>query len=86
MELIQLLLAAIILGMVYKKMLRWEAGAGITRKQALLPIGLGVLSTILSVACTIGISYNLMRMGYSLTDIQNPLAQALVIRYHSQYD
>ena len=54
MELIQMLLAAIILGIIYKKMLKWEIGATVGKKQALLPIGLGVLSTILGWENTTG--------------------------------
>ena len=58
MELIQMLLAAIILGIIYKKMLKWEVGASIGKKQALLPIGLGVLSTILAVPVLIHTIYD----------------------------
>ena len=78
MELIQMLLAAIILGIIYKKMLKWEVGATISKKQALLPIGLGVLSTILAVAVTLAIGYGLTVEGYSLNDIQGPFLKAFV--------
>ncbi|WP_037355729.1 PrsW family glutamic-type intramembrane protease [Selenomonas sp. FC4001] len=78
MELIQMLLAAIILGIIYKKMRKWEVGATIGKKQALLPIGLGVLSTILAFAVTLAIGYGLTVEGYSLSDIQDPFLKAFV--------
>ena len=46
MMIIQLLLTSIILGIIYKKMLKWECDMSINKKQAFVPIFLGVLATI----------------------------------------
>ncbi len=48
MMIIQLVLTAIILGIVYKKMLKWECDMSINKKQAFVPIFLGVLATMLT--------------------------------------
>lgn len=56
MMIIQLVLTAIILGIVYKRMLKWECDTSINKKQAFIPIFLGVLATILTLAFALGIA------------------------------
>ena len=62
MMIIQLLLTSIILGIVYKKMLKWECDMSINKKQAFIPIFLGVLASMLTLVFALGIAFTFMNM------------------------
>lgn len=82
MELVQMLLAAIILGIIYKKMIKWEVGTAIGKTQALLPIGLGGLSIILAFVVTLAIGVYLKGvLGYSLDDMQDPFLKSFAMAF-----
>jgi RsiW-degrading membrane proteinase PrsW (M82 family) len=71
MEIIQLIIASIILGILYKKMLNWGTSEKIARKQAFILIIFGVIATFLTLFFALGIGYSISKMGYTLADIQN---------------
>ena len=71
MEIIQLIIASIILGILYKKMLNWGTSEKIARKQAFILIIFGVIATFLTLFFALGIGYSISKMGYALADIQN---------------
>ena len=81
MAIIQLLLALIILGSVYRKMMRWNSSGIISKKQAYIPIALGVVSTVLSAAVVIGVMMLCLNFGYTKGSIQNPVANSLVAAF-----
>ena len=59
----------IILGFLYKKMIDWEYPLKISRAQAILPIGLGILSLPLSFAIFLFIGYICHNVfGFSIGD------------------
>ena len=78
MAIIQLLLAVIILGAIYKKMMGWNTSGAISKKQAYLPVALGVVSTILAFFVVLGIALLFLRLGYTVESIQNPALHAVV--------
>ena len=71
MEIVQLIIASIILGILYKKMLNWGTSEKIARKQAFILIIFGVIATFLTLFFALGIGYSISKMGYTLADIQN---------------
>ena len=71
MEIIQLIIASIILGILYKKMLNWGTSEKIAKKQAFILITFGVIATFLTLFFALGIGYSISKMGYALADIQN---------------
>ena len=71
MEIIQLIIASIILGILYKKMLNWGTSEKIAKKQAFILIIFGVIATFLTLFFALGIGYSISKMGYTLVDIQN---------------
>lgn len=81
MIIIQLLAAAIILGIVYKKMIKWEQGTTITKKQAFVPIALGAVGTIITFVLFLAINISLMQMGYTVANIQNLLLRSLTTSF-----
>lgn len=76
MEIIQLLLAILILGFIYKKMLKWS-DTTITKKQAYIPVALGVFSPILSFLLLVCIALSFKELGYQKESIENPMVFAL---------
>ena len=71
MEIIQLILAAIILVTIYKKMLKWGNADGLSKKQKYAPIGLGILSVIISFLFVAGIAlFSVKVLGFHLDDIE----------------
>ena len=71
MEIVQLIIASLILGILYKKMLNWGTSEKIARKQAFILIIFGVIATFLTLFFALGIGYSISKMGYTLADIQN---------------
>ena len=79
MEIIQLLLAAIILVTVYKKMLKWGDADSLSKKQKYAPIGLGILSVIISFLFVAGIAlFSVNVLGFRLDGIENQFLRAAV--------
>jgi len=81
MMIIQLVLTAIILGIVYKKMLKWECDMSINKKQAFVPIFLGVLATMLTLVFALGIAFTFMNMGFTIENIQNVVIKSFVTSF-----
>ena len=81
MELIQLILAAIILGFIYKKMFRWGEADSISKKQAYISLGLGVLATIITFILAIVIAMSIVDLGYNLADIENQFVKASALAF-----
>ena len=79
MEIIQLILAAIILVTIYKKMLKWGNAGGLSKKQKYAPIGLGILSVIVSFLFVAGIAlFSVKVLGFHLNEIENQSLRAAV--------
>ena len=79
MEIIQLILAAIILVTIYKKMLKWGNADGLSKKQKYVPIGLGILSVIVSFLFVAGIAlFSVKVLGFHLDEIENQSLRAAV--------
>lgn len=79
MEIIQLILAAIILVTIYKKMLKWGNADGLSKKQKYAPIGLGILSVIISFLFVAGIAlFSVKVLGFHLDEIENQSLRAAV--------
>jgi RsiW-degrading membrane proteinase PrsW (M82 family) len=79
MEIIQLILAAIILVAIYKKMLTWGNAGGLSKKQKYAPIGLGILSVIISFLFVAGIAlFSVKVLGFHLDEIENQSLRAAV--------
>lgn len=79
MELIQLILAVIILVTIYKKMLKWGDADGLSNKQKYAPIGLGILSVIISFLFVAGIAlFSVNVLGFRLDGIENHSLRAAV--------
>jgi hypothetical protein len=81
MMIIQLVLTSIILGIVYKKMLKWECDMSINKKQAFVPIFLGVLATMLTLVFALGIAFTFMNMGFTIENIQNVVIKSFVTSF-----
>lgn len=81
MMFVQLILAAVILGILYKKMLKWECGRSINKKQAFVPIFLGVLATMLTLGFALGIAITFMNMGYTVDSIQNVVIKSFATSF-----
>lgn len=67
MALIQLILSLTVLGILYKRMLKLKMPQTFGRAQALVPIGLGLLSTMLSFIFFLGIGVLLYALGISFS-------------------
>ena len=79
MAIIQLILAAIILVAIYKKMLKWGNADGLSKKQKYVPIGLGILSVIVSFLFVAGIAlFSVKVLGFHLDEIENQSLRAAV--------
>ena len=79
MAIIQLILAAIILIAIYKKMLKWGNADGLSKKQKYAPIGLGILSVIISFLFVAGIAlFSVNVLGFRLDEIENQSLRATV--------
>ena len=79
MAIIQLILAAIILVAIYKKMLKWGNADGLSKKQKYVPIGLGILSVIISFLFVAGIAlFSVKVLGFHLDEIENQSLRAAV--------
>lgn len=79
MEIIQLILTAIILVAIYKKMLTWGNADGLSKKQKYAPIGLGILSVIISFLFVAGIAlFSVNVLGFRLDEIENQSLRAAV--------
>ena len=79
MAIIQLILAAIILVAIYKKMLKWGNAGGLSKKQKYAPIGLGILSVIISFLFVAGIAlFSVKVLGFHLGEIENQSLRAAV--------
>ena len=84
MELLQLILAAIILVTIYKRMLKWGDAGDLSKKQKYAPIGLGILSVIVAFLFVAGIAvFSVHVLGFRLDEIENQslraVAQAFVM-------
>jgi RsiW-degrading membrane proteinase PrsW (M82 family) len=79
MEIIQLILAAIILVTIYKRMLKWGSAGDLSKKQKYAPIGLGILSVIISFLFVAGIAlFSVKVLGFHLGEIENQSLRAAV--------
>ena len=77
MEIIQLILAAIILVTIYKKMLKWGNTDDLSKKQKYAPIGLGILSVVISFLFVAGIAlFSVKVLGFRLDGIENQSLRA----------
>lgn len=77
MEIIQLILAAIILVTIYKRMLKWGSAGDLSKKQKYAPIGLGILSVIISFLFVAGIAlFSVNVLGFRLDEIENQSLRA----------
>ena len=65
MPIIQLLLSLIVLGILYSRMIRRETPDAISKPQAVVPVVLGAVSTVLSFLLFLGIGYLLDKAGVS---------------------
>ena len=77
MDILQLLLAAIILGILYKKMLKWGPSKQIGKKQAVILIIFGVIATILTFLFALAIGISISNSGHALADIESLPIRAL---------
>ena len=79
MAIIQLILAAIILVTIYKKMLKWGNTDDLSKKQKYAPIGLGILSVVISFLFVAGIAlFSVKVLGFHLDEIENQSLRAAV--------
>ncbi len=69
MAIIQLLLSAIICGILYVRMIRREVPEKIGKAQAIAPVALGVVSLVLSFIFFIGISLTITKTGFSTKEM-----------------
>ena len=65
MPVVQLVISLIVLGIIYSRMIRRESPDKIAKMQAIVPVILGVVSTILSFLLFLGIGYSLKKAGLS---------------------
>ena len=77
MAIIQLVLALIVLGIIYKRMIGREVPDQISRPQALVPVVLGVISVITSFIMVLGFGTLLLALGYS-KDAQPMVVKSLI--------
>ena len=75
---IQVTLAALILGFLYIRMIRREVPKPIGTWQALVPVLFGVVSTLVSTLLTVAVSIGLGLLGARVDEIGNPVAQSAV--------
>ena len=75
---IQVTLAALILGFLYIRMIRREVPKPIGTWQALVPVLFGVVSTLVSTLLTVAISIGLGLLGARVDEIGNPVVQSAV--------
>lgn len=71
MAILSMVVAIVVLGILYKRMIGREVPEPITKAQALVPIGLGVASLVVAFLITIGVSVLILKTGY------DPAAQPL---------
>lgn len=77
MAIIQLVLSIIILGIIYFKMIKRETPA-IGKAQAIVPVILGVVSLVVSVALTVLIAIGLSKLGYNKNNISNLVLRSIL--------
>ena len=75
--LLQFVLTIIILTIIYVRMIKREVPS-IGKAQALVPVFFGILSLIISVALSIGISYLLIKLGYNKNNIDNVALKSII--------
>ena len=75
---IQVALAALILGFLYIRIIRREVPKPIGTWQALVPVLFGVVSTLVSTLLTVAISIGLGLLGARVDEIGNPVVQSAV--------
>lgn len=69
MAIMKLGLSLVILGILYKRMLDREHPAQISKKQALVPVLLGILSTGISFGIFLGFAVLILKSGFSLQTV-----------------
>ena len=69
MAIIQLLLSAIVCGILYIRMIRREVPEQIGKARAITPVVLGIVSLMLSFAFFIGLAYAITGLGINLKDM-----------------
>ena len=77
MAFIQVLVAAVALGILYARMLRWEVPEPVGKAQALVPVALGLVSIIFSTLLMLGIGFLLAAMGTSVAEIKMPVLRSV---------
>ena len=77
LALIQMILALIILGPIYRKFIKCETTNSISKKQAIVPVILGIVSVVTLFAFTIGEAVLFRLVGISKDNITNPALKAL---------
>ena len=80
MAILQLVLSAIILGILYVRMIRRETPETVSKGQAAVPVALGMVSTILSFGMFLALGALLLKAGYSakqLPDLARSMLSAL---------
>ena len=76
MAIIQLILSTIILSIIYFKMQKRETPS-IGKAQAIVPVTLGIVSLVVSVAFTILIGIGLFKLGYNKNNISNLVLRSI---------
>ena len=69
MAIIQLVLSAVICGILYIRMIRREVPVRIGKVQAIAPVGLGVVSLILSFIFFLGLGFAVVKLGIDTKDM-----------------
>lgn len=69
MPIVQFVIALIVLGILYSRMIRRESPGPIAKTQAAVPVILGAVSTVLSFLLFLAIGYLLDKAGYSSQDV-----------------
>ena len=78
MSIILLIIALFLLCFFYIRMIRREVPDPIGRKQAIVPILLGVVSLIVSFVLLLAISLLAGKLGFQINNVQNPVIRALL--------
>ena len=71
MPIVQFAVALIVLGFLYSRMIRRESPDKITKTQAVVPVVLGAVSTVLSFLLFLGIGFLLDKAGFSTQHLPN---------------
>ena len=82
MAIIQFFVSIIILSILYVRMIKRETPS-IGKAQAIVPVILGIVSLVVSVAFTLGLAILLFKAGWNRNNVSNPVLRSLASSFFS---